>query len=167
MNKTEISKEKRISKELQRIAERFSKTDGNRKAIIEPLIQNAAFMRIALEDLQEIINRDGVTETYKNGENQYGVKQSAAVQSYNALIKNYAAVIKTLESIVPPEERKKEEDFPITREKTPEEIQAAAARDEEKRLRIEEEVKAATAFRKKQDEEGYKGSFSQFKEEYM
>ena len=75
--------------------------DENERAVIDPIIQNSAFMKIQLDDLQEIINRDGVTEVYQNGANQYGVKQSAAVQSYNALIKNYAAVIKQLSGYVP------------------------------------------------------------------
>ena len=33
------------------------------------------------------------------------MKQSAALQSYNALVKNYAAVIKTLFGLLPPMER--------------------------------------------------------------
>ena len=99
--KKEKTKEERISEELDRLYQRFEDIDANKKVVLVPLIQNAAFMKVSLEDLQEIINRDGVTETYQNGANQYGVKQSAAVQSYNALIKNYAAVIKQLSGYVP------------------------------------------------------------------
>ena len=50
-------------------------------------------MKVTLEDLQEAINENGVTEEYQNGANQRGIKQSATLQSYNALIKNYASVI--------------------------------------------------------------------------
>ena len=113
-----MTKEERIEAELKRITERFEKADGNAKAIVAPLIQNAAFMKVTLEDLQEIINAEGVTDEYKNGANQYGIKQSATLQSYNALIKNYASVIKTLASILPPEEK------PQAKTKTPEEILA-------------------------------------------
>ena len=102
MKKKEISKEERISREIERLSNLFSDADENKKEIISTLIQNAGFMRIALEDLQEIINRDGTVERYQNGANQFGIKQSAAVQSYNALVKNYAAVIKTLSGIIPP-----------------------------------------------------------------
>ena len=70
-----------------------------------PLLQNAAFMAITLEDLQETINAEGATDEYQNGANQRGIKQSATLQSYNALIKNYTTVIKTLSSILPPEEK--------------------------------------------------------------
>ena len=112
------TKEKRIAEELTRITARFSRADGNQKAIVTPLLQNAAFMKVTLEDLQEIINAEGVIDEYKNGANQYGQKQSATLQSYNALIKNYASVIKTLSQILPPEEK------PQAKIKTPEEIMA-------------------------------------------
>ena len=60
-------------------------------------------MKVTLEDLQRIINEEGVTETYQNGANQRGIKQSATLQSYNSLIKNYASVIKTLSQLLPKE----------------------------------------------------------------
>ena len=102
-----MDKKKRIKKELDRISFYFELADGNQRAIVTPLLQNAAFMKATLEDLQEIINAEGVIDEYKNGKDQYGTKQSATLQSYNALIKNYASVIKTLAGLLPPEERKK------------------------------------------------------------
>lgn len=66
-----------------------------------PLIQNVAFMKVTLEDLQREINENGATDTYQNGANQWGVKQSATLQSYNALIKNYNTAIKTLSQFIP------------------------------------------------------------------
>lgn len=101
-----MEKNKRIKKELDRLNSLFSDVDGNQRAAVTPLLQNAAFMRVTLEDLQEIILRDGAIEVYQNGANQHGVKQSAAVQSYNSLIKNYAGVIKTLAGLLPPERKK-------------------------------------------------------------
>lgn len=98
----DTEKQKRINQELKRINERFTDADENQKAIVKPLIQNAAFMKVTLEDLQEIINAEGATEAYQNGANQHGVKQSATLQSYNSLIKNYTAVIKALSRLLPP-----------------------------------------------------------------
>lgn len=103
---SEINKENRISEELKRISQYFEKVDANQRAIVSPLLQNAAFMKVTLEDLQEVIKKEGVTEEYQNGANQRGVKQSAALQSYNSLIKNYASVIKTLSQLLPPEAKK-------------------------------------------------------------
>jgi cell fate (sporulation/competence/biofilm development) regulator YlbF (YheA/YmcA/DUF963 family) len=96
-----LSREKRIEHELSRISIYFEELDENKKAMIEPLLQNAAFMRIALEDLQEEISKEGPVEQYKNGNQQYGMKQSAALQAFNSTIKNYAAVIKTLTGFLP------------------------------------------------------------------
>ncbi len=96
-----LSREKRIEHELSRISIYFEELDENKKAMIEPLLQNAAFMRIALEDLQEEISKEGPVEQYKNGNQQYGMKQSAALQAFNSTIKNYAVVIKTLTGFLP------------------------------------------------------------------
>ena len=53
--------------------------------------------------MQELINAEGVTEEYRNGQTQYGEKPSSALQAYNATVKNYAAVIKTLAQLLPKE----------------------------------------------------------------
>ena len=102
----EKSKEKRIEEELKRISVWFSDMDENQRAVIDPIMQNSAFMKVTLDDLQEIINKEGVVDHYKNGENQYGLKPSATLQSYNSLVKNYAAVNKTLFSLLPKKREK-------------------------------------------------------------
>lgn len=99
----EKTKDQRINEELARISRYFETVAENQRAIVKPLLQNAAFMKVTLEDLQEIINAEGVTEIYQNGANQRGVKQSATLQSYNSLIKNYASVVKTLSQLLPKE----------------------------------------------------------------
>lgn len=123
-------KRERIERELERISSFYQlKPSDHRKkvlSLLEPLIKNAAFMRVTLEDLQEAVNRDGAVEVYQNGANQKGVKQSAALQSYNTLIKNYTSVMKQLSVLLPnessrllckddeaetPEERQDREDY--------------------------------------------------------
>lgn len=99
------TKDIRINEEFERMIVFFEDLQEDRREIVKPMIQNAAFMRVTLEDLQEIIIHDGPTETYQNGANQHGVKQSATLQSYNTLIKNYAAVIKTLAQYLPQQSR--------------------------------------------------------------
>lgn len=148
---TETTKEKRIKAELNRIKEKFSDADANQKAIVAPLMQNAAFMKVTLEDLQEIINLEGVTDSYQNGVNQYGVKQSATLQSYNSLIKNYTAVIKALSKLLPPE--KKEPARPWQpREKTPEEIAEEQRKEEEHIAKINADIQRAVEFQRRQRE---------------
>lgn len=99
------SKEDRIQAELNRISVHYASMDSNIKSMVTPLLQNAAFMKVTLDDLQEEIKKNGVVEVYQNGQHQHGLKQSSALQSYNALIKNYAAINKTLSQMMPPEEK--------------------------------------------------------------
>ena len=103
MSKT--SKEQLIEEELQRLNELFKRADANEKALAAPLFQNAAFMAATLRDLQESINETGAVEEYQNGASQHGYKQSAAVQAYNALVKNFNAVMKELAKLLPPSEQ--------------------------------------------------------------
>ena len=104
-NLAEESREKRIQNELNRIAVFYANMEENQKAVITPLLQNSAFMKVTLEDLQQLIVEEGVTDYYQNGANQHGRKQSASLQAYNTLVKNYAAITKTLSQMLPPEKK--------------------------------------------------------------
>ena len=148
---TELEKEKRISEEFNRISIYFEKLDENERAVIVPLIQNAAFMRVTLEDLQEIIAEQGPVEAYQNGANQSGMKQSAALQSYNATVKNYAAVIKTLFGLLPPMERPAAFKPCV---KTEKEREAERRQMEERQKRINAEIAAAAEYQRRQREKG-------------
>lgn len=99
-------KENRIKDEKKRLKEIFEELEENKRNLVTPLIEKAAFMSIELDDLQETIGQDGWTSEYKNGENQYGTKKSPEAETYIALSKNYAAVIKQLTELVPAAKRK-------------------------------------------------------------
>lgn len=99
-------KENRIKDEKKRLKEIFEELEENKRNLVTPLIEKAAFMSIELDDLQEKIEQDGWTSEYKNGENQYGTKKSPEAETYIALSKNYAAVIKQLTELVPAAKRK-------------------------------------------------------------
>ena len=108
-------------------------------------------MRVTLEDLQEAINENGVTEEYQNGANQRGIKQSATLQSYNALIKNYASVIRTLSQLLPPE---KKAELTPWEQVLKNRIMNADVEDEDARhRRINAEIKEAAERQRKQREE--------------
>ncbi len=99
-------KENRIKDEKKRLKEIFAELEENKRNLVTPLIEKAAFMSIELDDLQETIEQEGWTSEYKNGENQYGTKKSPEAETYIALSKNYAAVIKQLTELVPDAKRK-------------------------------------------------------------
>ncbi len=101
-----ITKENRIKKELDRLVTIYSVLPENKLTIIKPLLENAAFMKITLDDLQKSINLNGCSDEYKNGENQYGRKAAADLQAYNSLIKNYNTISDRLEKMLPQEQKK-------------------------------------------------------------
>lgn len=91
----------RKEKEIKRLKKIFKNLPKDKMAIALPLIEQAAFMRVTLDDLAESIAENGVTEDYKNGANQFGRKATAESQTYNAMIKNYNTVTDRLEKMLP------------------------------------------------------------------
>ena len=92
-----------IKKEVRRLTKILKDVDKNKKDTVKRLIENAAFMAVTLDELQEEINKNGVVSEYKNGENQYGTKKSPEVEVYNTMVKNQMAVIKQLCELAPEE----------------------------------------------------------------
>ena len=101
--KAELTKDQRIREEYARMKELFSAMPENELRFCDPLLQNAAFMCVTLQDLQEAINENGVTDNYQNGANQSGTKASADLQAYNSLAKVYNALMDKLSAKLPKE----------------------------------------------------------------
>lgn len=106
----DISKEERINKEIRRLKRIFKKMDDDTKKVTQSLVENAAFMAVTLEDLQETINREGVVSEYQNGANQWGTKKSPEVEVYNTMIKHYMIIVKQLTDLLPDAEVVEEDD---------------------------------------------------------
>ena len=104
-----MTKETKIKRRLAELRKIYSKLPEKQRSIAEHLINNAAFMEIELEELQEVIKTNGASEEYKNGENQFGKKASADLQAYNSLIKSYNMVNSRLEAMLPPEDEPEDE----------------------------------------------------------
>lgn len=97
----EKTKEQRIKSEYNKLKGQCKGLPKNKLAVALPLIEQAAFMRITLADLQVEISEAGCVEEYQNGKNQSGFKTTAALQAYNSTVKNYAAVCERLDRILP------------------------------------------------------------------
>ena len=98
------SEKKRIAlirKEKKRLQEVLSEIPSDHLKIAEKLIDDAAFMAATLDETKKIINRDGIVETYQNGENQKGVKKSSAVEVYDKMVNTYTKVVKQLCDMLP------------------------------------------------------------------
>ena len=103
---TEETKSEKIQKVAKKIKRIFKDLDKNKKKLVDPLVEKAAFMSVTLDELQETINYEGCVSEYKNGENQFGTKKSPEVEIYLNMSKNYAAIIKQLTDLVPAAKRK-------------------------------------------------------------
>ena len=103
-------KNKTIRKEITRLNKLFKDLEDNKKKLAKNLIENAAFMSIALEDLKKDIVKYGVKETYVNGKDQYGFKESVESKTYNTMIKNYMNIIKQLNDMLPEKKKIDEKD---------------------------------------------------------
>ena len=105
-----IEKNKKIKKETQRLKKLFKDLPDNKHRMAEKLIENASFMSITLDELKEDIKKYGVKETYVNGKDQYGFKESIESKTYNTMIKNYMNIIKQLNDMLPEQKKINEDD---------------------------------------------------------
>lgn len=102
--------EKRITKEKNRLKKLYKELPENQKKLTEKLLENAAFISVQLELMQEDIKKNGIKEFYMNGKGQFGYKESVASKTYNISIKNYMNIIKQLNDMLPPEKQINEDD---------------------------------------------------------
>lgn len=100
-----LEKKKRIDKEVRRLKRLFSKIDENKKKLVLATIEDVAFLTITMQDLRESIIRDGTTVEYKNGENQYGTKQSPDAQLYLQMSQKQTQAMKILVECLPKTEK--------------------------------------------------------------
>ena len=98
---TDKQRKTKINRELKRLQKIYENIETSRKITVEKLINDAAFMAVTLEEIRLVIQRDGVVETYQNGENQKGVKKSSAVEVYDKMVNTYSKVIKQLCDLLP------------------------------------------------------------------
>ena len=96
-----IKQTTRIAREIARLENILDGADANQIAVAKTLIERAAYLTISLEDLEREITKSGWTEEYRNGENQKGVKKSAAADAHISLTKNLTAITKQLLEIAP------------------------------------------------------------------
>lgn len=100
-----LEKHKRIKDEAARLRRLFSKIDPKKKQLVFSTIDDVAFMTITMQDLRETIIRDGTTVEYKNGENQYGTKQSPDAQLYLQMSQKQTQAMKILVDCLPKTEK--------------------------------------------------------------
>ena len=105
MAKKKTDRESRIEAEKARLNGVLDGLDANKLAIAQSLVDRAAFIAISLQDLENDLNKNGWVEEYQNGQNQHGLKKSAAAECHISLTKNLSTITKQLMEIAPAEQR--------------------------------------------------------------
>ena len=100
-----LEKNRQIEKEVRRLKRLFSKIDKNKKNLVFATIEDVAFLTITMQDLRDQIIREGTTVEYKNGENQYGTKQSPDAQLYLQMSQKQTQAMKILVECLPKTEK--------------------------------------------------------------
>jgi hypothetical protein len=109
--KKELTKDIRISMEEDRLRKIYSSIDEDNKAIIDGLIQRAAYMRITLEDWERDIDDNGFIEMFTQSEKTAPYeRERPVIRLYNTMNKNYQSIIKQLSDLVPKYEVKVKDD---------------------------------------------------------
>lgn len=98
---TEKKRNALIRSEKKKLKIILENMDEKTRSTCERLTDEAAFMAATLEELRKIISRDGPVETYQNGENQKGLKKSAAVEAYDKMVNTYTKVTRQLVDMLP------------------------------------------------------------------
>lgn len=94
-----MDRKKFITNKKKTLSKHIDKLDDAKKDIAKDIIENLAFQMCALTELMELIIINGFTEEYKNGENQYGTKQSSNVATYNKIMTTYNQTTKMFVSL--------------------------------------------------------------------
>ncbi len=100
-----LEKNKEIKKEVNRLKKLFKEIDENKKKLVYTTIEDIAFMTVTMKELRENIIREGTTVTYKNGEHQYGTKQSPDAQLYLQMSQKQTQAMKILIDCMPKREK--------------------------------------------------------------
>jgi hypothetical protein len=109
--KKELTKADRINAEEKRLRTIYKNIDKDNKAIIDGLIQRAAYMRVTLEDYEKDLDEGGYTEMFTQSINTPPYERERPVaRLYNTMNKNYQSIIKQLGDLVPKEVKAVEDD---------------------------------------------------------
>ena len=93
---------KDIKKEKSRLAKQFREIDKKSRAVVDGLIEQAAFLRVQLQELADDINQNGTTELFAQGKDQEPYeRQRPAANVYNSMNANYQKIIKQLNELLP------------------------------------------------------------------
>lgn len=107
--KKEVDKSTLVNREINRLTNFFKDIDRNRRLTAKGLIEEAAYMRITLQQLKAEVDKDGPIDEMPQGD--YSIlREHPALKSYNTMVQRYTIIIDKLVNLHPKEEVKKDVD---------------------------------------------------------
>lgn len=103
---TESERKKIINKNRRAIKAALQDVEPATLKLYSQLIDDAASYACAIYECGLLYVRDGMSETYQNGENQWGVKKSVAAELRPKYTATYQSLIKQLTGLLPSEDEK-------------------------------------------------------------
>lgn len=99
-----FEKDKMIKKEIKILKSIFKDIDKDKLSFVDKLIEQVAFMKTTLLELNDEINTNGTLESYTSGQGEVLRRESASSKVYNTMIKNYNSTMKQLIDFIPEKE---------------------------------------------------------------
>ncbi|OOM75491.1 hypothetical protein [Clostridium sp. BL-8] len=105
----QLERDKKIKQEINKIKKIFKDFPKDKTKVIEGLINEAAFMKVSLEDTRVDLIKNGLTELFEQGEQSFN-RERPEVKIYSNFMKLYSSVMKQLIDLLPPELKKEQTD---------------------------------------------------------
>lgn len=102
MTEANIKKE---SNAIKRMFRAVKLDDPDKMKLIERIIEEVAFQKIAMKAAKADMIKNGLQTTTKNASQKF-VKENPAVQTYDKYARSYASNMKTLIDMLPPKQKK-------------------------------------------------------------
>lgn len=97
-----IKKTTRIKRENERLREKYKELPEDSLSIVDGLIDQAAFMRIELEDMQDDMLEGGRVELFTQSEKTKPYeRERPVVRQHAQMVRNYQNIIKQLDEKLP------------------------------------------------------------------
>jgi hypothetical protein len=107
--KQKMNKDILVNREIARLTKLFKDIDRNRRLTAKGLIEEAAYMKITLQELKVEIDTYGPIDEMPQGE--YSIlREHPALKAYNTMVQRYTNIIDKLTNLHPKEVKVVEED---------------------------------------------------------
>jgi hypothetical protein len=102
-------KDRLVNNEITRLTRLFKDIEANRRLTAKGLIEEAAYMKITLQELKVEIDKHGPIDEMPQGD--YSIlREHPALKSYNTMVQRYTNIIDKLTNLHPKEVKVVEED---------------------------------------------------------